>query len=138
LSFSSLELAGRSVGEYFILLTATTLGMLWMASATNLITIFIAIETVSISSFALATYLKSVKRSSEAGLKYTIYGTFSSGLMLYGFSLIYGLTGSLNIYEISHVLSTSSPNALTLFVARSRPSSAWGRRPRVLRCSFVS
>ncbi|KAA0227066.1 NADH-quinone oxidoreductase subunit N [bacterium] len=117
LSFSSLELAGRSVGEYFILLTATTLGMLWMASATNLITIFIAIETVSISSFALATYLKSVKRSSEAGLKYTIYGTFSSGLMLYGFSLIYGLTGSLNIYEISHVLSTSSPNALTLFVA---------------------
>lgn len=117
LSYSSLELAGRSVGEYFILVTATTLGMFWMASATNLLTIFIAIETVSLSSFALATYLKSVKRSSEAGLKYAIYGAFSSGLMLYGLSLIYGLTGSLNIYDISHLLATNSPNPLTLFVA---------------------
>lgn len=117
LSMSSLELAGRNVGEYFILLTATTLGMFWMASATNLLTIFIAIETVSITSFALASYLKTVKRSSEAGLKYTIYGVFSSGLMLYGMSLLYGLTGSLNIFEIAKILSGSSPNALTLFVS---------------------
>lgn len=117
LSMSSLELAGRNVGEYFILLTATTLGMFWMASATNLLTIFIAIETVSITSFALASYLKGVKRSSEAGLKYTIYGVFSSGLMLYGMSLLYGLTGSLNIFEIAKILSSSSPNALTLFVS---------------------
>jgi NADH-quinone oxidoreductase subunit N len=117
LSMSSLELAGRNVGEYFILITATTVGMFWMASATSLLTIFISIETVSITSFALASYLKTVKRSSEAGLKYTIYGAFSSGLMLYGFSLIYGLTGSLNIYEISRILDTSSPNPLTLFVA---------------------
>ncbi|MDZ7344101.1 MAG: NADH-quinone oxidoreductase subunit N [candidate division KSB1 bacterium] len=117
LSMTSLELAGRNVGEYFILITATTVGMFWMASATNLLTIFISIEMVSITSFALAAYLKTVKRSSEAGLKYTIYGAFSSGLMLYGFSLIYGLTGSLNIYEISRILDTSTPNPLTLFVA---------------------
>ncbi|MDZ7289272.1 MAG: NADH-quinone oxidoreductase subunit N [candidate division KSB1 bacterium] len=117
LSLSSLELAGRNVGEYFILITATTAGMFWMASATNLLTIFIAIETVSITSFALATYLKTVKRSSEAGLKYAIYGAFSSGLMLYGFSVLYGLTGSLNIYEIAHILGASNPNPLTLFVA---------------------
>jgi len=117
LSMSSLELAGRNVGEYFILITATTLGMFWMASATNLLTIFIAIETVSITSFALASYLKSVKRSSEAGLKYTIYGVFSSGLMLYGMSLLYGLTGSLNIFEIAKTLTNSPPNPLTLFVS---------------------
>lgn len=117
LSMSSLELAGRNVGEYFILLTATTLGMFWMASATNLLTIFIAVETVSITSFALASYLKSVKRSSEAGLKYTIYGVFSSGLMLYGMSLLYGLTGTLNIYEIAKILSSSPPNPLTLFIS---------------------
>jgi NADH-quinone oxidoreductase subunit N len=117
LSMSSLELAGRNVGEYFILITATTLGMFWMASATNLLTIFISIETVSITSFALASYLKTVKRSSEAGLKYTIYGAFSSGLMLYGLSLLYGLTGSLNIIEISKILSTSQPHPLTLFVS---------------------
>jgi NADH-quinone oxidoreductase subunit N len=117
LSMSSIELSGRRVGEYFILLIATTLGMFWMASSTNLITIFISIETVSIASFALATYLKSVKRSSEAGLKYTIYGAFSSGLMLYGISLLYGLTGTLNIYEISKILAAGSPLPLTLFVA---------------------
>jgi NADH-quinone oxidoreductase subunit N len=117
LSMSSLELAGRNVGEYFILLTATTVGMFWMASSTNLLTIFISIETVSITSFALASYLKTVKRSSEAGLKYTIYGAFSSGLMLYGLSLLYGLTGSLNIYEIAKILTSSNPNPLTLFIS---------------------
>lgn len=117
LSMSSLELAGRNVGEYFILITATTLGMFWMASATNLLTIFIAVETVSITSFALASYLKTVKRSSEAGLKYAIYGVFSTGLMLYGLSLLYGLTGSLNIAEISKILAGSSPRPLTLFVS---------------------
>jgi NADH-quinone oxidoreductase subunit N len=117
LSMSSLELAGRNVGEYFILLTATTIGMFWMASSTNLLTIFISIETVSITSFALASYLKTVKRSSEAGLKYTIYGAFSSGLMLYGLSLLYGLTGSLNIYEIAKILTSSNPNQLTLFIS---------------------
>lgn len=117
LSMSSVELAGRRVGEYFVLIIATTLGMFWMASATNLVTIFISIELVSVSSFALAAYLKTVKRSSEAGLKYAIYGAFSSGLMLYGISLLYGMTGSLNIYQISQILSSGSPSPLALFVA---------------------
>jgi len=117
LSMSSVELSGRGVGEYFVLLIATTLGMFWMASSTNLVTIFISIETVSISSFALAAYLKNVKRSSEAGLKYAIYGGFSSGLMLYGISLLYGLTGTLNIYEISQILANGSPEKLTLFIS---------------------
>lgn len=117
LSIGSIELAGRPVGEYFTLLVATTLGMFLMASATNLITIFISIELVSITSFILAAYLKTRRRSSEAGLKYAIYGAFSSGLMLYGISLLYGLTGTLNIYEISEVLSTSMPDRLTLFIS---------------------
>lgn len=117
LSIGSVELAGRPVGEYFTLLMATTLGMFLMASATNLITIFISIELVSVTSFILATYLKTRRRSSEAGLKYAIYGAFSSGLMLYGISLIYGLTGTLNIYEISEVLNTINPDKLTLFIS---------------------
>ncbi|MFQ5864200.1 MAG: NADH-quinone oxidoreductase subunit N, partial [bacterium] len=117
LSIGSIELAGRPVGEYFTLLLSVTLGMFLMASATNLITIFIAIELVSVTSFVLATYLKTRRRSSEAGLKYAIYGAFSSGLMLYGISLIYGLTGSLNIYEISEILNTTNPERLTLFIS---------------------
>ncbi|NIR49822.1 NADH-quinone oxidoreductase subunit N [candidate division KSB1 bacterium] len=117
LSIGSVELAGRQVGEYFTLIVATTLGMFLMASATNLLTIFISIEMVSITSFILAAYLKTRRRSSEAGLKYAIYGAFSSGLMLYGISLIYGLTGTLNIYEISEALAATNPDRLTLFVA---------------------
>ncbi len=117
LSIGSIELSGRPVGEYFTLIVATTLGMFLMASATNLLTIFISIEMVSVTSFILATYLKTRRRSSEAGLKYAIYGAFSSGLMLYGISLIYGLTGTLNIYEISEVLNASNPDKLTLFIS---------------------
>ncbi len=117
LSIGSVELSGRPVGEYFTLVVVTTLGMFLMASATNLITIFVSIETVSITSFILATYLKTRRRSSEAGLKYAIYGAFSSGLMLYGMSLLYGLTGTLNIYEISEALTAGTPDRLTLFVS---------------------
>jgi len=117
LSFTSVELAGRPVGEYFTLIVALTLGMSLMASATNLITIFISIEFVSIISFILATYLKTRRRSSEAGLKYAIYGAFSSGLMLYGLSILYGLTGTLNIYEIRDVLASSGANDLALLVS---------------------
>ncbi|MFQ5771293.1 MAG: NADH-quinone oxidoreductase subunit N, partial [bacterium] len=117
LSIGSIELSGRPVGEYFTLIVATTLGMFFMASATNLITIFISIEMVSVTSFILATYLKTRRRSSEAGLKYAIYGAFSSGLMLYGISLIYGLTGTLNIYEIKEILNSTNPDGLTLFIS---------------------
>lgn len=117
LSIGSVELSGRPVGEYFTLIVALTLGMFLMASATNLLTIFISIEMVSVVSFILATYLKTRRRSSEAGLKYAIYGAFSSGLMLYGISLIYGLTGTFNIYEIGRILNSSSPEPLTLFMA---------------------
>lgn len=117
LSIGSVELAGRPVGEYFTLMTALTLGLFLMASATNLITIFISIEFVSVTSFILATYLKTRRRSSEAGLKYTIYGAFSSGLMLYGISILYGLTGTLDIYEIGTKLAASSPNSLALLIS---------------------
>jgi len=117
LSIGSIELAGRPVGEYFSLLLMLTLGMFFMASATNLVTIFISIEMVSILSFVLATYLKTRRRSSEAGLKYAIYGAFSSGLMLYGISLLYGLTGTFNIYEISQSLAPTESTGLTLLVS---------------------
>ena len=117
LSIGSIELSGRPVGEYFTLMIALTLGLFLMASATNLITIFISIEFVSVTSFILATYLKTRRRSSEAGLKYAIYGAFSSGLMLYGISILYGLTGTLDIYEIGTKLAASTPNSLALLTS---------------------
>lgn len=117
LSIGSVELAGRPVGEYFTLLMTLTLGMFFMASATNLLTIFISIEFVSIVSFVLAAYLKTRRRSSEAGIKYAIYGAFSSGLMLYGISILYGLTGALNLYEISQVLASREIQSAALLLS---------------------
>lgn len=117
LSIASVELSGRNVGEYFTLLMILTLGLFLMASATHMVTIFISIELVSIVSFALVTYLKTRRRSSEAGLKYAIYGAFSSGLMLYGISILYGLTGTLNIYEIGEVLAGRDTNSLALLIS---------------------
>lgn len=117
LSIGSIELAGRPVGEYFTLLMTLTLGMFFMASATNLLTIFLSIEFVSIISFVLAAYLKTRRRSSEAGLKYAIYGAFSSGLMLYGISIVYGMTGTLNIYEVGQVLAGRDTQGMALLLA---------------------
>lgn len=118
LSMSSIELSGRPVGEYFTLLIAMTLGMFLMASAKNLVMVFLSVELVSISSFVLAAYMRRVKRSSEAGLKYAIYGAFSSGLMLYGFSLLYGLTGTLDINALGASLtSAAAQNPLAIFIA---------------------
>lgn len=91
----------RKVGEYYTLIIGMTIGMFMMSSATNLIMIYLALETMSISSYVLAGYTKEIKRASEASLKYVIYGATSSAIMIYGMSLLFGLTGSLNLDEIN-------------------------------------
>ena len=75
-----------------------------MISSNDLIMLYISIEVVSIMSFILAAYMKLDTRSNEAGLKYVIYGAFSSGVMLYGLSLVYGLTGSTNYFLIQQAV----------------------------------
>ncbi len=95
-------------GEYFAFLTSMTLGMFLMAGASNLLMMYLSIELVSLSSYVLSGYLRNVERSNEAALKYVIFGAVSSGLMLYGISLIYGLTGALDIYSMRDVLATGA------------------------------
>lgn len=106
-SFTSKELHDEKAhfGEYFSLISALTLGMFLMAGAANLLMIYISIELVSISSYILAGYTKGIKRSSEASLKYVLYGGISSGIMLYGISILYGLTGALDIYSVRVALA---------------------------------
>ena len=92
-------------------------GMFLMASAIDLITVYLSIEVVSLMSFILAGYLKNDPRSNEASLKYVIYGAFSSGIMLYGLSIIFGLTGTTKFFAIRDAIATldsSSNLALTL------------------------
>ena len=104
----------RPMGEYYMLITSATFGMFLLSSATNMIMIYLAIEIMSISSYILAGYTKEIHRASEASLKYVIFGAVSSGLMIYGISLLFGMTGSLNLMEINQVLATGDLNIMTL------------------------
>ncbi len=107
----------RKLGEYYVFITTATLGMFLMTGAGNLLMMYLAIELTSISSYILAGYKKEVPDSNEASLKYIIYGAVSSGMMLYGISIIYGLTGSLDFYNINTAFQTGEVNFLALVAA---------------------
>lgn len=119
MSFKSKELIveNRSLGEFYTFLIGMTFGMFLLTGATNLILIYLAIETMSISSYILAGYTKEIKRASEASLKYVIFGAVSSGIMIYGISLIYGLAGSLNLQDINLVLQTNKVGTFPLLIS---------------------
>ena len=88
-------------GEYYALLIVATLGMSLMASSADMIMLFLAIETTSIPLYILAGFMKGDDKSTEAGLKYFLFGAVTSAVMLYGFSLLYGFSGDTNIYRLS-------------------------------------
>lgn len=102
------------IGEYYMLLTGMVLGMLLMVSSTNLLLMYLAFEIASISSYVLVGFTKQSKRSSESSIKYIIYGAVSSGIMLYGITLLIGLAGTANIYEINTALSNGFSQTLLL------------------------
>jgi NADH-quinone oxidoreductase subunit N len=88
-----------------------------MAAAADLIMLYVALETASISLYVLAAYAKGVYRSNEAGMKYFIYGAFASAVMLFGLSYVYGLTGETNIYAISDTLRMVGAPDYTVLIA---------------------
>jgi len=99
-------------GEFYVLLLTSAFGMSVMASARDLITLFVALETISIPTFILATFRKHDRRSNEAGVKYYLIGVLSSALMLYGMSLIFGITGSTKLSEIASYVSVHGTSSL--------------------------
>ena len=105
------ELEKYRKGEYFTIMGIMVMGLFLMTSSVDIIMLYISIEVVSIMSFVLAAYLKLDTRSNEAGLKYVIYGAFSSGVMLFGLSLVYGLAGSTNYFAIQEALSSLDSSA---------------------------
>ncbi len=115
-SMSSLEIEKvfERQGEYYALMFGMILGMMLMVSAVDLILIYLAIELLSLSSYVLAGFTKLRNRNSEAALKYIIYGSAASGMMLFGISLLYGLTGNTNIFEINTILQSTDINIFTL------------------------
>ncbi len=114
----SRQLAGSRRNEYYLFLLAVMFGLFLMASAQDLIIIYLSIEIVSIGSFVLAGFLKQDRMSNESSLKYVIYGAFSSGIMLYGLSWLFGLAGSTNLFEVQRSLAgISGMGNLTLTAA---------------------
>ncbi len=91
-------------GEYYALLVIATLGMSLMAASADMIMLFLAIETTSIPLYILAGFKKGDDKSTEAGLKYFLFGALTSAVMLYGFSLLYGFSGDTNIYRLSEAM----------------------------------
>jgi len=97
-------------GEYYFLLLTAFLGCLLMPSSRDLIMLFLALELVSAPGFLIAAFRKADPRSNEAGIKFFLIGVLSSAVMLYGMSLIYGVTKSTNLYAIGHTLAAGLPS----------------------------
>ena len=115
-SESSVEIKDKIKAEYYFLLLVILLGMFLMVSSVNLLMIYLAIELVSIPSYILAGISKNNKSSNEASLKYVIFGSFASGLMLFGLSWLYGIAGSTDIFVIQKAL-VESGNSLMIFMS---------------------
>ncbi|MFM9965852.1 MAG: NADH-quinone oxidoreductase subunit N [Planctomycetaceae bacterium] len=91
--------------DFYTLLLGATLGMMIMASANHLLMVFLGVEMASVPSYALVGFLKGRKKSSEAALKYVVYGAGAAGVMLYGISLLAGLTGTGSLPELANRFS---------------------------------
>lgn len=108
---NSRELHGLGQGELFALVLALTLSCLLLAAANDIVMLYLALEMVSITSYVMVAYLKGDRMSNEASLKYVLFGAASTGSMLYGFSLLYGLAGTTSMPAIQEYLAGGIPDA---------------------------
>ncbi|HSS21732.1 MAG TPA: NADH-quinone oxidoreductase subunit N [Pyrinomonadaceae bacterium] len=99
-----LDIEGEQHGEYYSLVLFATVGMMFLACGFDLITLYISLELMALTFYVLVAFTKREKRSNEAAMKYFLLGAFSSGILLYGMSLIYGVSGSTNLGEIGQNL----------------------------------
>lgn len=98
------------LGEFYALPLFVCAGLMWMASATNLVSIFVSLETVSIAFYILVAYLRRNVGSLEAGVKYLILGALSAGFLVYGFAWLFGVTGSMDLAGIAEALARPDLN----------------------------
>jgi len=117
LSVRYLEIEEEHHGEFYALLLFATIGMMFLASGNDLITLFLGLETMALSFYILSGFLRSRKASNEGAVKYLLLGAFSSGILAYGFSLMYGIAGSTNLVRIAQVFATRSPGDVLVLVS---------------------
>ena len=104
LSVRYLDMEKEQEGEYYALLLLACVGMMFMASGIDLIVLFLGLETMALSFYVMTGFLRTNKRSNEAAMKYLLLGAFSTGILAYGFSLLYGVSASTNIAQIGNML----------------------------------
>jgi NADH-quinone oxidoreductase subunit N len=133
-----LDIEGEQHGEYYALILFATVGMMFIACGHDLISLYISLELMALTFYVLVAFTKREKKSNEAAMKYFLLGAFSSGVLLYGMSLLYGVAGSTNIGEIGTNLSELVPkvqNAVQLVregTATSEQAALAGLRPLML------
>lgn len=115
MSLRWLERQGILAPEYYVLLMLATVGMMLLAGAVDMTTLFLGLEVMSISVYVLAGYDRTRRASAEAALKYFLIGSFASGFLLYGIALTYGATGQFNFALIGAQLSSTPPTLMAKF-----------------------
>ncbi len=125
-----LDIEGEQHGEYYALVLFATVGMMFLACGYDLISLYISLELMALTFYVLVAFTKREKRSNEAAMKYFLLGAFSSGILLYGMSLLYGLAGSTNNlgqigHEVGSVLGLIKANP-TGDIAKLRPMLVLG------------
>jgi NADH-quinone oxidoreductase subunit N len=117
LSVKYLEIEDANLGEYYALLLFSAVGMMFLASGSDLIVLFISLELMALCEYVLTGFLRGNRRSNEAAVKFFLLGAFSSGLLLYGMSLLYGIGGSTNLMVIAQRLSDRPLNDPLAWIA---------------------
>src|SRR6476619_4865726 len=100
-----LDIEGEQHGEYYSLILFATVGMMFIDCGYDLISLYISLELMALTFYVLVAFTKREKKSNEAAMKYFLLGAFSSGVLLYGMSLLFGIAGSTNIGEIGQQVS---------------------------------
>jgi NADH-quinone oxidoreductase subunit N len=109
-----LDSEGAQAGEFYAVLLFAVVGMMFLASGNDFATIYVGLETMALSSYILVGFSKGNRKSNEAALKYFILGALASGVLLYGFSLVYGATGTYNLDGIASAIAAGSTGSAGL------------------------
>jgi NADH-quinone oxidoreductase subunit N len=121
-SYQYLENAGEHHGEYYGLILLAQCGMYFLATGTDLITLFMGLELMALCFYVMVGFLRSDRRSNEAAMKYLLLGAFSSGFLVYGFSVMYGISGSTRLADITMAIEARPAWDPVVFLALATTS----------------
>src|SRR6267143_772090 len=128
-----LDIEREQHGEYYALVLFATVGMMFLGSGYDLISLYISLELMAVTFYVLVAFTKRERRSNEAGMKYFLLGAFSSGILIYGMSLLYGIAGSTNLGVIGQSVGkiVSAPTSVTAFLSTGSKAASFALYARI-------